>query len=755
MASSSGRCVACGARIPVGTLACPRTPAGVWRGAPVRRWTPATCQPAQVGRAAQLERLRRLAAEARRGAGRAAWLVAEAGLGKSRLKDALAEALADEGFEVWEGSGLALPGTPAGPFRELLEATRAMQPPPGVGRVSSSDAELLARFLEGRERQGVPASLAAERAALFDAVCRALMPHHLPRLLVLEDWQHADPLSHALVEALVSRLGPVPLLLLALQRPGGTAPVPPRAEVLTLGPLSADEAAALLEQRARDPGVAREAREALLRASAGHPMHLLHAITLHEEHPDASLPRTGAEALGARLEALSAARLEVLQAAAVLGPSFPRPVLGALVGGYTSLAWLEAGGWLRAVAGGRYTWAVSLPEGVLDSGGQDSHALHRRAAEAYEALPEALRRETCVELSWHWLSADMPERALPHLLEQAGWHRAALEPGSALAVYRFALGLAQGLEPAANREWQRVLWERMGDAHRLSGARAEAESAWRSARVLDLEDPPPPAVDRARRLHKLASAVFELGRHEEVVALTDEGCREGLERVPTLAAALDALAALALGALGRFEPARARLRIARERLRMASQEGGPVRASVEAALHRAMGNVLMGLGHPEQAAAEYVAVLRWSERSGDTWEHSMALLHLGDAHARAGDRERAAHFFQLALDLKSRTGDRWGMACTHHGLALLHIQADAPELAKEDAMRGLRLAARMGDRKLQSRLRCTLGRAQWRLGELEEAGRQLQLAAQDAAAAGARSEQLQAEAVLRALDVHR
>jgi tetratricopeptide (TPR) repeat protein len=706
-----------------------------------------------VGRAALLARLRGLAAEARRGVGRAAWLVGEAGLGKSRLKDVLVEALAGEGFEVWEGSGLALPGTPAGPFRELLEATRAMQPPPGVGRVSSSDAELLGRFLEGRERQGVPASLAAERTALFDAVCHALMPHRLPRLLVLEDWQHADPLSHALVEALVSRLGHVPLLLLALQRPGGTAPVPAPAEVLTLGPLSADEASALLEQR--DPSVTPEAREALLLASAGHPLHLLHALTLHEEHPDAPLPRSGAEALAARLEGLSAARLEALHAAAVLGPSFPRPVLGALVGGYAPLAWLEAGGWLRAVAGGRYTWAVSLPEGVLECGGHDAHALHRRAAEAYEALPEELRRKTCVELSWHWLSADVPERALPHLLEQAGWHRAALEPASELAVYRFALGLAQGLEPEANREWQRVLWERMGDAHRLAGARAEAESAWRSARVLDLEAPPPPAVDRARRLHKLASGVSALGRHEEVVALAEEGYREGLERVPTLAAALDALAALALGALGRFEPARARLRIARERLRTAPQEDGPMRASVEAALHRAMGNVLMGMGHPEQAAAEYAAVLRWSERSGDTWEHSTALLHLGDAHARAGDRERAAHFFQLALELESRTGDRWGMACTHHGLALLHIQADAPELAKEDAMRGLRLAARVGDRKLQSRLRCTLGRAQWRLGELEEAGRQLLLAAQDAAAAGARSEQLQAEAVLRVMEARR
>ncbi|WP_343073465.1 ATP-binding protein, partial [Pyxidicoccus fallax] len=310
----------------------------------MRRWTPSTCAPPLVGREAQRARLRAFAAEARRGLGRAAWLVGEAGLGKSRLKDALVEELAGEGFEVWEGSGMALPGAPAGPFRELLEATRALRPPPGVGRVSSSDAELLARFLEGRERQGVPASLAAERAALFDALCHALMPHLRPRLLVLEDWQHADPLSHALVEALVARMSHLPLLLLALQRPGGTAPVPLSAEVLTVGPLSDVEAVSLFDWRARSLEVSREAKEALLAGSAGHPLHLLHAITLHEERPGELVPLSGAEALTARLEALSPGQREALQAASVLGPSFPRPVLGALVGSYAPLAGLEGGG---------------------------------------------------------------------------------------------------------------------------------------------------------------------------------------------------------------------------------------------------------------------------------------------------------------------------------------------------------------------------------------------------------------------------
>jgi tetratricopeptide (TPR) repeat protein len=753
MTSSSGMCVACGERIAPGARACSRGLAGEARAPAVRRWAAGGCQPPLAGRSALLGRLKELAEEARRGLGRVVWLMGEAGLGKSRLKDALVEALAGQDFEVWEGSGMALPGTPGGPFRELLDATRGMQPPAGVGRVSSAEAEVLARFVGGRERHGIPASLTSERTALFDAVCHALMPHRQPRLLILEDWQHADPLSHALVEVLVSRLCHTPLLLLVLQRPGGTAPVPLPAAVLTVGPLAPDEAATLVDSR---PGgaLAPEVREALLQGCAGHPLHLLHALRLHEAHPEAP-PRAGEAALAARLEGLAPSWREAIQAASVLGPSFPRPVLAALVGGDTPLAALEAGGWLRGVAGGRCAWTASLPERPSGTSVRGAPALHRQAAEAYEALPAEPRRRACVELVRHWLSAEQPARALPHLVELARWHCAALEPAPALAVYRFALDLTPSLEDFAATGWRRELWERIGDAHRLAGEKPEAEAAWRTARSLDVSGPPPVPADRARRLHKLAAVVLALGGHLEVVALGEEGRHEGVDAMPTQAAALDAVCALALCALGRFEQARARVHLARERLLREPPEDGPARAGVEAVLHRAMGDVLMGLGQPKAATSEYAAVLRWSERAGDSEEHSRALFNLGDAHARAGNRERATHYFQLALDLKARTGDRWGMAYIHHGLALLHTQADAPELAKEDAVRGLQLAAMLGDRKLKSALRCALGRAQLRLGEVTEAARQLQLAAQDAAAAGARPEQRQAEAVLRALDARR
>ncbi len=635
------------------------------------------------GRDVELGRLHALAEAARQGRGRAVWLVGEAGTGKSRLKAALAEALAGSEFEVWEVSGAALPGTPVGPFLELL-APPGKQAPDGVRQLSSAEAEVVAAFLAGHERQGIPASVEADRSFLFDALSKWLVPRGgRPRLLVLEDWQEADRVSHRLVEHVVARLPHASTLLLVLQRPGGPGPVPAGAEVLTLAPLSSAQSAP---------------------------------------------------------EALTPERRAVLQAVALLGPGFPRAALTAVLGTEAPPAWLEAEGWLRPVAGERFLRGGAFP-------GEEAQGLHLQAARAYETLPPQELRRFCAQAARHWLGAGDLERALPHLVRVAEWHAAACDPLGALAVYRTTLDRTVDLSPVAAARWWPVLWERIGDMHRFCGDRAEAEQAFRMACELLTATQAP--AEWARCLHKLAAAVLALGRYHEAVALCDEGLQVSGPGALLQASALDALAALALCYLGRFDAAQERTRAARVRLRQVPQQEGPARAGVEAALHRAAGNALMGLGQPSRAAAEYEAGMRRSESIGDTWEHSIALFNLGDAHARAGDRERAVHFFQLALDLQARIGDRFGRAYTHHGLAQLHTRAGAPEFALEDARRGLVLAAELGDRKLKSLLHCALGRAHHRLGERGEAARQLQLAAQEAAAVGARPELLQAEAAFK------
>ncbi|NTX58919.1 hypothetical protein HR086_47315, partial [Myxococcus sp. CA039A] len=203
-------------------------------------------------------------------------------------------------------------------------------------------------------------------------------------------------------------------------------------------------------------------------------------------------------------------------------------------------------------------------------------ALHRRAAEAYEALPAEARRRACAEVVRHWLAAKVPQRALPHLLEVAAWNLAALEPAAALGVYRVALDVAASLSLDAARQWSRVLWERIGDAHRLAGERAEAESAWRIA--ISLEDPRAVLAtpEHLHCLRKLAAVVLSLERYEEVVSLGQAvGELAAGPDALVCTASLDALCALALCGLGRFEEAEARLASARARLLQAPYQEGP------------------------------------------------------------------------------------------------------------------------------------------------------------------------------------
>ncbi|HVE85212.1 MAG TPA: tetratricopeptide repeat protein [Myxococcales bacterium] len=162
-------------------------------------------------------------------------------------------------------------------------------------------------------------------------------------------------------------------------------------------------------------------------------------------------------------------------------------------------------------------------------------------------------------------------------------------------------------------------------------------------------------------------------------------------------------------------------------------------ARAAAALHRSLGNALMGLGDPQRALAEYQAGANACDVAADAWEHSAALYNLGEATAGLGDPERALHYFQQALEAKGRIGDDWGLSYTHAALANLHATVDEPELALEEARRALTLAP-TSDLKLQSTVHRTMGEALLALGHETEARDHLQVAVEAASQVGAAPE---------------
>lgn len=219
-----------------------------------------------VGRARELERLRELAAASVTGPA-AAVLVAEPGLGKTRLLSELARDLEPPVVEV-QGYELARE-IPLAAAAGLLR-TLALAPKSG----KRLDAILL-----GETR----ASVALEKVRLFETAYRCLT-EIVPLAVVVDDVQWVDQETFALLQYLLTAAerSSLPLLLLAAARPSATANAwasdlvqqlaPQRSEALVLGPLERDEAGELVAGLA--PDLSEDETERLLRLAQGSPFWL-------------------------------------------------------------------------------------------------------------------------------------------------------------------------------------------------------------------------------------------------------------------------------------------------------------------------------------------------------------------------------------------------------------------------------------------------------------------------------------------------
>jgi tetratricopeptide (TPR) repeat protein len=262
------------------------------------------------------------------------------------------------------------------------------------------------------------------------------------------------------------------------------------------------------------------------------------------------------------------------------------------------------------------------------------------------------------------------------------------------------------------------------------------ESAERLALVAEFES-----------IQQLAVAARAQQDYRTVLQRCDEAlplCRTALSRV-----LVGSLSGLVAGYLGDFAGALERALKAADHFDRTVPLYTQARAA--AALHRSLGNALMGLGDPQHALSEYEAGADACDVSADAWEHSAALFNLGEATADLGDPERALHYYQQALEVKGRIGDTRGLADTHAALSKLHSKADEPELALEDAQRALSLAVQTTDLKLQSTVHRACADALLALGHAREARDHLQVAVETASKVGAQPELQAAQTALRGL----
>jgi mRNA-degrading endonuclease toxin of MazEF toxin-antitoxin module len=270
---------------------------------------------ALVGRAGELATLTEALGAAGRSQGRLVLVRGEAGIGKTRLIDELAQRAGPSHVVL---TGRAVPG--GGAYRPVAEALVGLLrsgtavPPEALGPYRAPLARVLPDWAESGDRPPEPDADPA--LVLGEAVARFLaeVGKDRPCLLVLEDLQWADADTHAVVLHLSTAVRGLPVLVVVSARddePGTdharALELAPGVLTLALGRLT-DDAAAELARAVHGPLDQTMLRELTGRAE-GLPLLVEELTPQPAAHPAAHpaagpLPPTFAGLVESRLEAL-------------------------------------------------------------------------------------------------------------------------------------------------------------------------------------------------------------------------------------------------------------------------------------------------------------------------------------------------------------------------------------------------------------------------------------------------------------------
>jgi DNA-binding CsgD family transcriptional regulator len=416
-----------------------------------------------VERETELQALTAVVEEVRSGRGGLVVVEGPAGIGKSRLLDAVAHRGAAAGARVLRARGGILERDVAyGAVRQLLERFLATLPDDERADVLSGAAAHALPALAPAATAGTgEGPAAATEHGLFWMV--AHLAERAPLVLVLDDAHWFDAASLRFVVYLVRRLVDLPVVVAVGMRPddsGAAAPdllaellLEPGAVLLRPAPLSVSGIGSLLVDR-MGPDVAPEFAASCHHAVGGNPFlltQLAGALVADGAEPTAAnaprvrevRPRTIARAILLRLARLPAGATELAQALAVLGSSAGADLVAALAGVEPS----AAGPVLDTMV------ADEILAGDLAL--EFAHPVVREAVYAELGAAERVR--------WHQRAADLlvgtgadAERVAPHLLVT----RPAARPDT-VAVLREAARTAteRGAPDIALRYLERALAE--------------------------------------------------------------------------------------------------------------------------------------------------------------------------------------------------------------------------------------------------------------------------------------------------------
>jgi class 3 adenylate cyclase/tetratricopeptide (TPR) repeat protein len=434
-----------------------------------------------VGRERELAVINDFLAQARRGRGQVVDLVAEPGMGKSRLLYEFARRLGADQAAYVEARclsyGSTIPYLPVldivrgilnvneadGPERAVATVVASLQ---GLGMRPDAAGPCLLVLLGIRDATGRLAALSSEaiKARTFDTLTEVLLEssRRRPLVLAVEDLHWTDGVSEEYLARLVDNLAGARILLLCTYRPGYRPPWTERwdAAQITLGPLGQRDSLRVVQSVSRAEGLSDALAGRILARAEGNPFFLEELARAVREHGDlraeTAVPETVQGVLAARIDRLPDESKRVLQTASVLGREFPLRLLRAIWDGPSlpdlSLLELARQQFLHERVGAEeptYLFKHALTQDVAYESLLTTRraSLHGAAGRAIEALYAERLPEVYDRLAYHYARSEDAEKAVEYLTRFGDRAARSYAHAEAAAAYSEALARVERLPP--------------------------------------------------------------------------------------------------------------------------------------------------------------------------------------------------------------------------------------------------------------------------------------------------------------------
>jgi class 3 adenylate cyclase/predicted ATPase len=484
-----------------------------------------------VGRAQESNVLRELWEQAAQGNGQSAVLVGEAGIGKSRLVQALREALADAPHTElhWQCSPFHANSALHPVIQSLMRlAEIASDDPPEIrrqkaetllaragGDLEASASVFKALFAHKADEYPAPTLEVKFQQVIELAVQFALnMASEQPLLLAVEDAHWADPSTLEAMNQLLATLRTRRILVIITTRPDANMgwARENRAVHLNLDRLANSSVRAMIDRLAGEKPLPAEVVEAILSTTDGIPLFVEELtrmvlesgqlrdmgdrFTLRGSVLDLSIPATLHDSLAARLDRLAADK-PLAQVAATIGRAFSSDLLGHLVEAPevelrdALLRLCEAG--ILEQRGDRAGRRYVFRHGLIQEAAYHSQLkarrreLHARVGQVLEEQFPEESKSVPHTLAHHFAEAGMPEAAARYALAASRNALRLAATSEAVAHLNKGLELIAALPSSPSCDLLKLrLHASLGTALMVSKSWAapEAEAAYSAANAL-------------------------------------------------------------------------------------------------------------------------------------------------------------------------------------------------------------------------------------------------------------------------------